>query len=469
MFLLESQKRKRNNGSLLIILSILLSIFLLGPSAMAEEATTPELSIIATPQSGAAPLSIQFSLTSSSPLSTYSWDFDGDGSEDSTESEPTFTFPEEGKYLVQVNTTTMEGTPQIATTTISVLAPISISLTALPSSGVAPLTVQFTAIATGKQPLSYAWDFTGDGMPDSTQQNPVFTYEPAGTFTAMVTVTDGQGQKGSKSFSITTQAFESKLNISSYFPTTLVKGENQVTFLLSNTGESTLRDLTAKVVGKGLQHLSSGSIGSLKPGEDDSLTVKINVLDTGTLPASIKIADKSFPVQFTVAEEAVYNKDELLAQLTVMRQRFDEQERIYTTKKSEGYLVSEVFESMKVVKKQLLDVQQQLLTNKYAEAKINLDLAITSLDDIAKDLELSQKQKVTALSWLKENALAITAILAALGTLGGFMVKLKGHAQKVGEQAMKVGETMKERMKKKETKGDSEEQKEAQEKMKSDS
>ena len=409
----------------------MLSIFFL--VLLSTLALAAEVSIVASPLTGAPPLAVQFNLTNTTALSTASWDFEGVGKEDSTEFAPLHTFPEQGVYRVKLTATSLEGTVLTAETTISVLAPLSISLTALPSSGTAPLTVQFTAIATGKEPLKYAWDFQGDGIPDSTQQNPLFTFEKAGSYSTTVTVTDGQGQQGSKSASITANAFESKLSLTSYFPTTLIKGENQITVIVSNEGESTLRDLNAKMIGRGLQHLSSSSIGSLKPGDEDSLTLKVNVLETGTLDAQLKIAEKSFPVQFTVAEEIIYNKDELLTQLTVLRQRFDEQERIYTQKKSEGFLVSEVFESMKIVKKQLLDVQQQLLTSKFSEAKINLDIATTSLDDIVKDLDEAQKQKITVLTWLKDNAIALTAIIAAIGTVGGFLVKLKGHAQKVGE------------------------------------
>jgi len=35
--------------------------------------------------------------------------------------------------------------------------------------------------------------------------------------------------------------------------------------------------------------------------------------------------------------------------------------------------------------------------------------------------------------WLKDNALAITAIIAALGTLSGILVKVTSHTKKLGE------------------------------------
>jgi PKD repeat protein len=69
----------------------------------------------------------------------------------------------------------------------------SLEMTASPTSGSAPLTVNFTASgnpansSSGCTPESYAWDF-GDGG-TSSSQNPSYTYNSAGTYTATVTFT----------------------------------------------------------------------------------------------------------------------------------------------------------------------------------------------------------------------------------------------------------------------------------------
>jgi PKD repeat protein len=56
--------------------------------------------------------------------------------------------------------------------------------------GKAPLTVKFMAdIEGGKPPLQYRWTF-GDGTPDSTEANPVHTYEKAGSYQADLEVKD---------------------------------------------------------------------------------------------------------------------------------------------------------------------------------------------------------------------------------------------------------------------------------------
>lgn len=67
--------------------------------------------------------------------------------------------------------------------------PLSASAKASPTTGNAPLAVNFTGSATGgTAPYSYSWNF-GDGA-TSTAQNPSHTYSAAGSFTATLTVTD---------------------------------------------------------------------------------------------------------------------------------------------------------------------------------------------------------------------------------------------------------------------------------------
>ena len=65
-----------------------------------------------------------------------------------------------------------------------------------PDEGEPPLTVQFLGYVeeeTGA-PWTFAWRF-GDGS-SSTEQNPVHTYEKLGEYTAVLTVTDQEGQRG---------------------------------------------------------------------------------------------------------------------------------------------------------------------------------------------------------------------------------------------------------------------------------
>ena len=61
---------------------------------------------------------------------------------------------------------------------------------ATPTRGAAPLTVNFTDKSTGN-PTSWQWDFDNDGTPDSTDQNPTWTYSSTGWYTVKLTISNG--------------------------------------------------------------------------------------------------------------------------------------------------------------------------------------------------------------------------------------------------------------------------------------
>ena len=66
------------------------------------------------------------------------------------------------------------------------------NFTANVTAGEAPLAVQFNDTSTGS-PTSWAWDFEDDGVVDSTEQHPVWTYTAAGTYTVNLTVANAAG------------------------------------------------------------------------------------------------------------------------------------------------------------------------------------------------------------------------------------------------------------------------------------
>jgi cytochrome c len=70
-----------------------------------------------------------------------------------------------------------------------------------PTSGLAPLTVQFSSAGTTDPDgdnLRYAWDFTSDGRVDSRKANATFTYRTDGVFRATLNVTDEHGRSAAE-------------------------------------------------------------------------------------------------------------------------------------------------------------------------------------------------------------------------------------------------------------------------------
>ena len=288
---------------IIILLVILTSSFIL-----AEE----NIPITASPESGNAPLTVSFAIEAENQtITSYAWDFNDDGSVDSTNSTPTYTYTQEGTYTASV-TMTLEGTELTSTKSIVVRNPLTLSIVANPSAGKAPLAVQFTAAAAGREPLSYSWDFNGDGTPDSTQQNPATTFQSAGEYNVTLRVTDANGASATKVLSLQVTQYDSKVNLTSYFPSSVTPGNNEITFILANNGEEALKDISGKIVGTGIQHLTSTAIPTLNPGDQDSLTIKMNVLGNGNLNAMLKVVDKSFPITFTVATQVQYNEEDIL-------------------------------------------------------------------------------------------------------------------------------------------------------------
>jgi glucose/arabinose dehydrogenase len=80
-----------------------------------------------------------------------------------------------------------------------------VSLSASVTSGSLPLTVVFSSEGTldpDGDALTYRWDFQSDGVVDSNEKNPTFTYTQSGTFDAQLRVTDTHGETTSKSIKI---------------------------------------------------------------------------------------------------------------------------------------------------------------------------------------------------------------------------------------------------------------------------
>ncbi|WP_375324239.1 PKD domain-containing protein [Flagellimonas sp. GZD32] len=162
----------------------------------------------ATPETGDAPLQVTFigsNSTDDGTIVSYAWDF-GDGNS-STEADPTHTYMNSGSFTAILTVTDDQGLSSTASVLIQVTevggnqAPVAIAA-ANPTQGEAPLPVMFNASGSTDDVgiVSYFWDF-GDGR-TSTIENPVLTFDAAGTYMVTLTVTDEDGLIGTDTVTI---------------------------------------------------------------------------------------------------------------------------------------------------------------------------------------------------------------------------------------------------------------------------
>ena len=150
---------------------------------------TPIANFTANTTSGAIPLGINFTDTSTNSPTSWLWDF-GDGNT-SISNNPNHTYLSGGTYTVKLTATNAAGSNQIIRTNyITAFQTPVANFTSNTASGPVPLSVNFTDTSTNN-PTSWLWDF-GDSN-TSTSRNPSHTYTSAGTYTVKLTATNIAG------------------------------------------------------------------------------------------------------------------------------------------------------------------------------------------------------------------------------------------------------------------------------------
>ena len=202
--------------------------------------TTPALPVAdfnATPTSGDIPLNVQFTDQSTGVITSRAWDFNNDGTVDSTLQNPSYNYTTAGNFTVNLTVTNAAGSVnKIKTDYISVAAvaaPVA-EFSAFPTSGYSPLTVMFNDTSTGSI-TSYAWDFNNDGTIDSTMKNATYTYTKGGTYTVNHTVTGWGGTSSSVKSDLISVTSVSDLQVSS-ISTLYPYDYNTVTATIKNSG-----------------------------------------------------------------------------------------------------------------------------------------------------------------------------------------------------------------------------------------
>jgi PKD repeat protein len=166
------------------------------------------ISASAEPGSGEAPLAVAFSGSFIEPedgrVSSFQWDFDGDGvfdhySETSAATEHVYSMP--GQYRAVLKIT---DTHAVAETSLNITVTKAIPVVdaaATPLSGRVPMTVAFSATASDADGVItlYSWDFDGNNQVDwfsTSSAATSHTYLQDGIFNARLMVTDNSGMTG---------------------------------------------------------------------------------------------------------------------------------------------------------------------------------------------------------------------------------------------------------------------------------
>ena len=156
----------------------------------------PKIDFSGDPTSGVAPLTVNFTATNTGGnVTTWAWDF-GDNTTSNVQ-DPSHTYTAVGNYTVTLTATgpggnnTVTKTDYITVVEEPVVPAPKIDFSGDPTSGVAPLTVNFTATNTGGNVTTWAWDF-GDNT-TSNVQDPSHTYTAVGNYTVTLTATGPGG------------------------------------------------------------------------------------------------------------------------------------------------------------------------------------------------------------------------------------------------------------------------------------
>jgi PKD repeat protein len=164
------------------------------PSALA--APTADFTVSAQPQAG---VPVTFTSTSTTPaltaITAYAWDFESDGTVDSTVENPTHTFAR-GAFSVTLTVTNNEplaNTDSVAKTVTANGKPVA-EFAFNPANPLPDQLVLFASNASDPDGngLLHSWDF-GDGSGPVTERNPAHGYTTPGEKTVRLTINDGQG------------------------------------------------------------------------------------------------------------------------------------------------------------------------------------------------------------------------------------------------------------------------------------
>ena len=171
------------------IYAIIVSSFLLCFALIGCKPEPPNADFTATPTVGEVPIEVQFTDQSVGEIDEWQWDFDNDGVVDSTLQNPRYIYSEAGVYSINLIISNSGGSDEVNKIGyIELFLPCKIEFIAETTEVVGVKDIKFTDLSQGNI-TSWSWDFDNDGVIDSTEQNPTYSYMRNGDYTVTLTIT----------------------------------------------------------------------------------------------------------------------------------------------------------------------------------------------------------------------------------------------------------------------------------------
>jgi PKD repeat protein len=197
--MLQLNGAKRGQGRMTRIMVALVLIILVSSPLVSCGTDIPQAKFAAIPPSGYRPLDVQFTDESTGNISSWEWDFDGDGIIDSITQNGNYTYENPGNYTVCLTVRGPKGNntdvkkdyiqvlrcPYFADFTIDPI-PVNCQVQGNSTLCTRTTTVHFVDKSTGN---ITAWDWNFGDNKTSTEQNPTHTYTQNSNYTVTLAIT----------------------------------------------------------------------------------------------------------------------------------------------------------------------------------------------------------------------------------------------------------------------------------------
>ncbi|MBC7778151.1 MAG: PKD domain-containing protein [Phycisphaerae bacterium] len=200
-----------------------------GPFVMME--TPPTAGFMANPNSGCAPLTVQFTNTSSANATDFNWQFPGGLPSSSTEQNPSVVYSTPGVYAVTLTASNAAGSATASQLNIVTVSP---EPTADFGASIVGATVSFSNSSANA--TSYSWGF-GDGQ-TSIETSPSHTYASDGTYTVTLSASNACGTV------LSTQTIVIITPPTAGFTATPMEGCTPLTVQFTNTSSANATDFS---------------------------------------------------------------------------------------------------------------------------------------------------------------------------------------------------------------------------------